>query len=273
MLETDLLSDDSYTYHGDDGGLESWNQMFSSRQGDGGGDPEEDFLSAIRLMAACRGGGAFLDIGTGVGRIVDVLRPYAGRIVGLEPDRERYLGCKNGFSVDRRIEMFNLTSWEYRKRHPRRRFDFITVSMVIQHISTKACSEILDDVRAFLAPGGMALISTTHFYEERFTYENDPWPHAAEEFDRYTADTSRQDKGIPVRMFSRTALELELERAGLEAVVWRQFAYPRSDRADEVATFFAGPVEQMRDRGVSQYVAARRAGPPRRGGLAGLLDR
>lgn len=253
-----VLSDQAYTYHGDDDALTSWNRMFTSRNGDGEGDPEENFLSAIRLVAACKAGGDFLDIGSGIGRIIDLIRRDAASVVGLEPDNGRYLGCKNGFAPDRRIEMFNLKSWDYRQQNGGRRFDFITVSMVVQHVSTGACRQIFSDVHDLLAPNGSALISTTHFYEERFSYEADPSAHEVAEFDRYADQMTSQDKGLPVRMFSRASLHQEIERAGLEVVAWQQFAYPRPDRATEVAGFFAGPPEEMRDRGVSQYAVVRR---------------
>lgn len=268
------MSDQAYTYPGDDDALTSWNRMFTSRNGDGHDDPEENFLSAIRLVAACKAGGAFLDVGSGVGRIIDLVKPYAGSVVGLEPDKERYLGCKNGLAGDRRIEMFNARSWDYRQQHSGRRFDFITVSMVVQHISTGACRQILGDVRELLAANGSALISTTHFYEERFSYEADPSAHDIAEFDRYANQETSQDKGLPVRMFSRASLHREIEQAGLEVVVWQQFAYPRPERAREVAGFFAAPPEEVCDRGVSQYAVVRRAGAAsRRGWLARLQRR
>lgn len=266
------MNDTTYTYNDDDSNLASWNSLFTSRHGDGSGDPEEDFLSAIRLVAACKAGGTFLDVGSGIGRIIDLLKPYAGGIVGLEPDRERYIACRDGAAAfDDWIEMFNTTSWEFRRSYRGRGFDFITVSMVIQHISTQACGRLLDDVHGLLKPNGVAMIATTHFYEERFTYQAAPQAHDVSEFDRYAEQVADQDKGIPVRMFSAEAFHRELGRAGLEVILWRQFAYPRADRAAELGGVLAATADQVRDLGSSQYAVVRRMDRSRRRGWLSRL--
>jgi cyclopropane fatty-acyl-phospholipid synthase-like methyltransferase len=266
------IGDESYTYHGDDSGLSTWDKTFTSRNGDGSGDAEENFHAAIKLIAACKAGGAFLDVGSGLGRIVKQLWPDAGTVTGLEPDLKRYLACRNRLSGRDHVDVLNMTSWDYRKRFPERRFDFTTVSMVVQHVSTQACRDILRDVREFMAPGGVAMISTTHFFEERFTYEMDLAPHAATEFDRYADASEHQDKGIPVRMFSKASLLAEIEQAGLQVVDWRQFSYVRPEKVEGMASMFGVPIERLRDFGLSQYAVVRRAPPPPRQGSPPLPE-
>jgi SAM-dependent methyltransferase len=266
------LDDQSYTYHGDDAGLAAWVAMFTSRSGDGGGDHEQAFLSALEFAAACKADGAFLDVGSGVGRIVGKVRSYARHVTGLEPDERRHAACQAGYANDPGVEILNTTTDRYRKACPRRRFDLITVSMVIQHVSAATCEQILRDVRHLLAPNGVAVISTTHFFEERFTYEADLSPHDFGEFNRYAEDTSVHDRGLPVRMFSKDALHREVEKAGLEAVVWEQFSYVRPENVGRIAALYNVAEDQVRDCALSQYVVAR--GPSRRSGaLRRLADR
>jgi SAM-dependent methyltransferase len=268
LLEDDL-NDQSYTYHGNDDALASWTAMFTSRNGDGRGDHEENFLSAIKLAAACKSGGAFLDVGSGLGRIIDQVKPYAGRVTGLEPDHDRFTACKNGFAADKRIEILKTTSWDYVRSHPGRNFDFVTLSMVLQHVSTRACQQILSNVRELTAPDGVAIVSTTHLIEERFTYESDPAPHDVGEFDRYADRSESQDRGIPVRWFSKESFFREIEQAGLEVIVWQEFSYVRPENVPTIASLYGFTVDQVRDLGVSQYavVRERRRPAPRRSWL------
>jgi SAM-dependent methyltransferase len=251
------MSGEAYVYHGDDAELAAAAGIFTSRFGDGRGDHEEDFLSAVRLVAAGKAGGAFLDVGSGVGRIIDLVRPHAGKVTGLEPDQDRFLACESGYARDPGVQMFRMTTAELRRRFPRRRFDLIVVSMVLQHVSTGTCAQILQDVRALMAPDALAVIVTTHFFEERFTFEADPSPHEAAEFDSCADGVSRPDKGLPVRMFSKQALDRAIADAGLEAIVWRQFSYIRPDGLDEAVVRYDAPAERLHDLGLSQYVVVR----------------
>jgi hypothetical protein len=119
---------------------------------------------------------------------------------------------------------------------------------------------LLGDVRELLAPGGIAVIGTTHFGEERFGAEADAAPQDRGDFDRYAEASAAQDKGIPVRMFSKDSLLREIERAGLEAVVWRPFSYVRPESLDRVAAMYGVTVDQVRDVGLSQYAVVRPSG-------------
>jgi SAM-dependent methyltransferase len=253
------LSDGDYTYHGSDDEITRWLGMFTSRNGDGSGDPEENFLSTVRLVAACKAGGSFLDIGSGFGRIVDIVKPYAGTLVGIEPDMERFRACRDGAARHANVEILNCFSGDLRASRPGARFDLITLSMVLQHVSTRTCSGILDDVRGMLKPGGVAVISSTHFFEERFTYEADASPHDVKEFDFYAENTGQQVMGIPVRLFSKEAFLQTIEGAGLEVVVWQQFFYARPERVDSVASDFRASMDDVRNVGFSQYCTVRRA--------------
>src|SRR6202000_1036528 len=63
--------------------------------------------------------------------------------------------------------------------------------------------------------------STTHCREERFKTEKNTAPKTAAEFDRYAADWTGQNWGLPVRLFSRASFESLLADSGLEIATWR----------------------------------------------------
>lgn len=253
--------DDGYTYNANDDAIARWHASFTSREGDCRGDCEEVYLGALKSAAACKAGGDFLDIGSGYGRIIDLVKSYPTTVVGLEPDLERFSDCHRSLRDDAHVEVLNVTSGRFRELNPDRRFDFISVSMVVQHVSTRTCQHILSDIREFLAPNGVGVISTTQFFEERFTYQTDPSPRTAAEYDRYAEDFQNQDKGIPVRMFSKASFLAALEQAGLETVTWQQFAYVRPESADGIAGLYGVTADQIRNVGISQYALVRRAPP------------
>jgi SAM-dependent methyltransferase len=240
-----------------DDAIGEWVKNFTSRIGDGAGDPEENYISTLKLVASCNAGKEFLEIGTGAGRIINIVMFDAKHIVGLEPDTEKFRECKNGFRNNDKVDVCNMTVAQYRVAFPDKKFDVITVSMLLQHVSTVACEEILREVCALLAPHGVAVIGTTHFFEERFLYQHSNVPSSQNAFDAYAKNSGDQPNGLPVRMFSKESLRGALERAALEVVAWGQFSYVRPEKVEEFAHMYQIAPESLRDTGMSQYAVVR----------------
>ena len=242
-----------YTYQGDDVDIAGWEANFTSRFGDGSGDSEQAYQQAVQIAAACKSGGQFLDVGSGHGRIINWLRPHAGWIIGLEPDTDRFRSCLGNFSDYGNIKILNATTATLLQAARPPRFDLIVVSMVVQHVSTATCLALFGDVRELLAEQGVAIVSTTHFPHERFTYQNDPSPKDASQFDAYADHSSAQEHGLPVRFFSRDSFVGALRQAGLKVVVWQQFSYPKPERAEGLAGLYQMPPHSLRDSAFSQF--------------------
>lgn len=247
-----------YRYNARDDAMTAWNSNFTSRCGDGSGDPEEDYFTTLRLMAACRPQAQLLDIGCGLGRIVGLLRHEVAGIVGLEPDPERFAASRADFHDGDRVEILNCSSDRYKLEHPSRTFDMVVVSMVIQHVSTETCDRILADVHDLLAADGVGMVATTQQEVERFTRQSDQAPLDRDAFDRYAADSSTQGQGIPVRQFSRVSFLNALDRAGLAVVRWGQFSYIRPEKLCWFADWMGSSPDAIRDVGTSQYAVVRR---------------
>ncbi len=251
------MSDDEYTYHGSDDELTRWLRMFTSRNGNGAGDPEENYLGAIRLVATSKAGGSFLDIGSGLGRIIDIIKPYGRTVIGIEPDKHRFVQCRDGAKHDRNVKVLNCFSRDLKKSRPRKKFDLITLSMVLQHVSTGTCTEIISDVREMLKPNGIAIVASTHFFEERFTYEGDSSPKTKDQFDNYAELSAKQEDGIPVRLFSMDSFLNQFNNVGLEVVFWQQFFYVRPEYIRQVSADFGVSINDIQDVGFSQFCAVR----------------
>ena len=248
-----------YTYNATDSSLAEWRRHFTSRIGDGTGNHEEEYLSRIKLIVECKPNAKFLDVGCGLGRIVEMVRDSVGSLVGLEPDEKRFQACHKAYDDSDRIRIVNATTLEYKEAHPDEYFDIIAVSMVLQHVPTDVCTQILRDVHDLLMPEGIAIIATTQKKVERFTYQTDPAPHTVEEFDRYAADTANQPFGIPVRMFSKASFIQAIEQAGLHLRNWGQMSYIRPESLWWFATKYGVSPDELQDVGISQYAVVKRA--------------
>ena len=247
-----------YTYNASDDDLVAWNSNFTSRIGDGSGDPEEDYLSALRIVAASKPDAAILEIGCGLGRIIRVMN-HAGAIVGLEPDTERFQASHASLHDGERLQILNCTSTQYKSNHPQQRFGIVVVSMVIQHVPTTTCEQILRDVHDLLAADGLAVVATTQQDEERFTYQADQTHRSVDEFDAYAVESSSQTCGIPVRQFSKTSFLAALDRSGLSVVRWGQFSYLRPEKVAWFAKWMGSRPGAIQDVASSQYAILKRA--------------
>ncbi|MCW2272925.1 methyltransferase domain-containing protein [Rhodoblastus acidophilus] len=249
--------DQAYKYNASDAELNAFVKSFTSRVGDG--DIEEDYLGLLRVLAHCKAGGRFLEIGAGLGRIVDLVKAKAGLMVALEPDVERFAACHRGHHDEAKVRILNGTSADYRARHPEDRFDLIIVSMVLQHVATDVCAALLDDLAALLAVDGVGVVATTHFLEERFTTQREPACRGKQAFDAYAHDIAGQHAGIPVRLFSQQSLAADIDRAGLTIVNQRPFCYFRPEALPFFAGLYGVDADRLRDCAASQYgVVARK---------------
>lgn len=247
-----------YRYNATDDETVAWNRNFTSRCGDGSGDPEEEYIATLELVATCRPKARLLDIGCGLGRIVGLLRHQVDSIVGLEPDPQRFAESCASFHDGTRIKILNCSSDRYLTDNPGQTFDIVVVSMVIQHVPTATCDRILADVRALLAADGVGIIATTQQEIERFTRQHDQASLDRHTYDRYAAESDSQDKGIPVRQFSRDSFQAALERSGLEVVRWAQFSYIRPEKLSWFARWMGSQPDAIRNVGTSQYAVVKR---------------
>lgn len=249
----------AYRYNGRDEELARFMEAFTSRIGTGLGDPEEDYLSTLQLVAGCRPRASLIDIGCGLGRVIGLLHANVESMVGLEPDLDRFSDCRQAYHDGSRIQILNTTSERYKSDYPGKLFDIGVVSMVIQHVSTDTCQGILTDLRDLLRDDGIGVVATTLQKVERFTLETDPTPLSESAYNRYAEDVDCQISGIlPVRQFSRESFLGALSQAGLETIRWGQFSYMRPDHVDWFANYYSLHPDAFRDVGTSQYSVVRK---------------
>lgn len=252
------LKTEDYVYNDDDQAISDWMKNFTSRQGDGGGDPEEAYLQIIEVMAACSRTN-WLEIGCGFGRLVPIISRHAASYVGIEPDFHRFQECATRHHApENGIEILNFNSLDYHTKNPEKRYGAIIVSMVIQHVPTFVCKGILSDVHGLLDTHGVAIIATTQTPIDLYTRQHDSTPISMPDYDVYASNPKDADLGLPVRKFSKETFLREIEEAGFEIVAWNQFSYIRPHQANWFAEQYGVTTESVENVADSQYAIVKK---------------
>lgn len=247
-----------YIYNSRDKDLDIFKLCFESRVGDNSGDHEQDYFDVVKMLMQIKKHGSLLDIGSGAGRIPKISMSIMNETIALEPDINRWEFCHSEYHKPPVCQVIPQKTSEYMKDNPSRSFDLIVVGMVIQHMSTTACKSLLNEVKELLKDDGVAIIYTTHTLHKTkgFSFSaGDPNEAyvSEDEFNAYADGHLEQDKGIPVRRFSKDDL---LDSISLHFIplMWRQTSYYKEDKLP----FFSNSVnviaEELKDTGHSQFV-------------------
>lgn len=254
-----------YTYNDNDLAMPLLSEKFSSRIGDGSGHHEEAFHNMVLLLAHACSEGRVVDVGCGMGRTTQAIAPIVKEMVSLEPDIIRWEYTRDLVQQYKNATVLNETTQNYISRYPGKQFDLVILGMVVQHLPTHITYAVMEDILTLTKSGSMAVVSTTHALEKAqcFTYQHvakgEPRPKTSEdEFNRYAADTGSQDKGLPVRRFSRSEFE-SIVPSGFEIVSWGQYSYCRPEHLDYFAWLDGVEPHELADIGNSQYLVLRRS--------------
>jgi len=252
-----------YTYHFDDAAIDRFNEILENRLGDSSGSHEQEFFDTLNLLLALNRDGSCLDVGAGIGRITSIAKDTVSSVVALEPDESRWRECHRQFHHAGSCEVLCQTTGQYIQSNPDKRFNLIVVSMVIQHLATEATKALMRDICRLLEPNGVAIISTTHTIEaaKGFSFSGDPDRVyiEQEEFNAYaSAASSKHNKGLPVRRFSKNDLYEAVQAVALQPVLWRQISYYKPNGAAFFAKRLGVQAEHLEGAGNSQFVVVQR---------------
>ena len=258
--ETDMTT---YTYRENDDKIKAFASKFVSRIGDNSGPADQDYFDMIRLLFSMKRDGSLLDIGAGLGRVTQIAKEIMAETVALEPDLERWQQCHDGNHEPPRCQVLRQFSSDYINDNPEKKFDIVVVSMVIQHVSTHVCQDILKDAASLLKPDGVGIVFTTHIVEEArgFSFSQTTPDEAyvsEQQFNEYAEDYENQNKGIPVRRFTKAEF-LECLAPYFETLYWRQVSYYREDCARWFEKRFGLEAGALLDSGISQFAVVRKS--------------
>jgi ubiquinone/menaquinone biosynthesis C-methylase UbiE len=248
-----------YTYQFDDSVMSRFSENFENRLGDNSGYHEQEHFDNLHMLFKMNHNGSMLDVGAGMGRISIMAKDIVSEVVALEPDESRWADCHKACHSEPDCLVFCQTTGEYIEKNPDKRFDLIIVSMVLQHLATKNCQQLVSDVYKLLDRDGVAVFYTTHTLEKSkgysFSGDNTRAFVPESEFNQY-ADThpSEQKMGLPVRRFSRQELIATVEAEDLEPIYWRQTSYYKPTKVGFFAARLKVDREELLSVGNSQFV-------------------
>lgn len=219
----------------------------------------------VLLLAHVYSEGCVADVGCGMGRTTQAIAPIVEEVVSLEPDVIRWEYTRDLVQKHNNVTVLKETTQDYIARHPAKQFDLVILGMVVQHLPTHVTKALMDDIFTLTKSGGIAVVSTTHALGKArcFTYQHvaqgEPRPKTSEdEFNRYAADTGAQDRGLPVRRFSRSEFE-SIVPSGFEIVSWGQYSYCRPEHLDYFAWLDGVAPDELADVANSQYLVLKRS--------------
>jgi len=114
-------------------------------------------FAAARHIVAPYAGGSLLDYGCGDGTFLFLVRDLFPTAHGIDADPKQVQSCRARLSKSTALS-FSLVR-EMRREAPCRTYDVIVCMEVLEHCTDAALSEVLHDVRTFLAPGGTFIVS------------------------------------------------------------------------------------------------------------------
>jgi len=110
-------------------------------------------------------GKTLLDVGSGFGYFLEEAKKNNFKILGLEPSKELFL-------MNRFIKNIkNITFEDYFKKNNKKKFDFITLIHIIEHLPNP--KETIDKVIRLLKPNGIIYIETPNLNSHLFWIEKE----------------------------------------------------------------------------------------------------
>lgn len=180
-------------------------------------------------------------------------------VVALEPDVARCKFVHDAFHSPPEVTILNSMSKDYIEANPGKKFDLINLSMVIQHVPTTVCTELMKDISMLLSNEGVAVISTTHGVERTrgFRLSKAPDRISRADYNKYAESIEEQTSGLPVRRFSRQDLEQEVAPF-FEIIQWTQYCYYRPEKVGWFCANLQAEPEDLVDVANSQFVIVRK---------------
>lgn len=183
-------------------------------------ESEKHIITEIQRMIAPRSQ-AMLDAGCGTGRLLPDFANLFSEVVGIDADPiqltkavELLQGYKH---LQDRISLVCSNILDY---YPNRKFDFILVSHILQHVSTSDIDKILYSISSLLSENGFAAILTNHSCEPQDYFELEQIVHdnvVSSRTDENTHNTLVNNKSqiLPIHYFTEQNLTKRLNAVGL----------------------------------------------------------
>ena len=163
----------------------------------------------------------FLDLGCGLGRLMEVFAPDVDKVTAVEPDAHRY-----AHAADEGLRLRTQCGYDVEVIHgdascldEETKFDGVLSSHVLQHITTNMAQEMLETIAAHMDEGGILTVTTTYNEGEEDIFQKEGWVNGERVSEVITAEEFDQCFGVegilPVRIFAQKSIVAMAELAGL----------------------------------------------------------
>lgn len=130
-------------------------------------DPNSLMYKKLRIVDSyINGGETLLDIGMGVGELIELEKQKFKEIYGIDVDEESVNICRKRFENNENIHVIRGNANDLKKLFDNKKFDYITCLDVLEHIEIKECKKVLNDIYDLLKDGGKFIFTGPGIFEK-----------------------------------------------------------------------------------------------------------
>ena len=130
-------------------------------------DPNSLMYKKLRIVDSyINGGETLLDIGVGIGELIELEKQRFRKIYGIDADEESVNICRKRFESDENIYIIEGNINDLENLFEDRKFDYITCLDVLEHIKVEECVKNLNNIYDLLRDGGKFIFTGPGLFEK-----------------------------------------------------------------------------------------------------------
>ncbi|MCD6099027.1 MAG: class I SAM-dependent methyltransferase [Candidatus Marinimicrobia bacterium] len=130
-------------------------------------DPNSLMYKKLRIVDSyINGGETLLDIGVGIGELIELEKQKFRKIYGIDVDEESVKICRKRFENDENIYIIEGNINDLENLFKDRKFDYITCLDVLEHIKIEECKKALNNIYNLLKDGGKFIFTGPGVFEK-----------------------------------------------------------------------------------------------------------
>ncbi len=130
-------------------------------------DPNSLMYKKLRIVDIyINDGESLLDIGSGVGELIELEKQKFGKIYGIDVDEESVEICHKRFKDDKKICIMQGDINDLGNLFKDKKFDCVTCLDVLEHIKVKECKKALNNIYNILKENGKFIFTGPGIFEK-----------------------------------------------------------------------------------------------------------